>query len=56
MSALEAPEAHDDLTGIASPSQATAIFGHDTQKQFLIDLYKSGRMHIGQSELPRCAG
>jgi DNA polymerase III subunit delta' len=45
MSALEPPEQHDTLPGIAAPVLARRIFGHDEQLSFLAQSYQSGRLH-----------
>lgn len=45
MSELDVPQNHDSLPGFAAPSEATRVFGHDAQTNFLIDLYRSGKMH-----------
>ena len=45
MSDIDVPQNHDSLPGFLAPSEATRVFGHDTQTSFLIDLYRSGKMH-----------
>jgi DNA polymerase III subunit delta' len=45
MSDLDVPQNHDSLPGFPAPSEATRVFGHDAQTNFLIDLYRSGKMH-----------
>ncbi len=45
MNDLDVPQNHDSLPGFAAPSEATRVFGHDAQTNFLIDIYRSGKMH-----------
>ena len=45
MSDLDVPQSHDSLSGFSAPSEATRVFGHDAQVNFLTDLYRSGKMH-----------